>query len=95
MTTIRNTTQELGAISWSLFMKETPADASLGHLLQLIEQRKQIASNDPIQRSLGPIYESLFSEEGVLLYQDCVMVPHPYTTKSYRIYMQLIKEPSQ
>ena len=58
-----------------LLAKETTTVTSLGHLLQLIKQGKQTASNDPLLTSLHPICESLYSEEGILLYQDRVMVP--------------------
>lgn len=58
-----------------LLAKETTTVTSLGHLLQLIKQGKQTASNDPLLTSLHPICESLYSEEGILLYQDRVKVP--------------------
>ena len=75
MNTIRNDTQELGVISWSLLATETAADVSLGPLLRSVEQGKPIASDDPTLTSLRPICESLYAEEGVLLYQDRVIVP--------------------
>ena len=75
MNTIRNDTQELGAISWSLLATETAADVSLGPLLRSVEQGKPIASDDPTLTSLRPICKSLYTEEGVLLYQDRVVVP--------------------
>ena len=75
MNTIRNDTQELGAISWSLLATETAADVSLGPLLRSVEQGKPIASDDPTLTSLRPICKSLYAEEGVLLYQDRVVVP--------------------
>ena len=75
MNTIRNDTQELGTISWSLLATETAADVSLGPLLRSVEQGKPIASDDPTLTSLRPICESLYAEEGVLLYQDRVVVP--------------------
>ena len=75
MNTIRNDTQELGAISWSLLATETAADVSLGPLLQSVEQGTPIASDDPTLTSLRPICKSLYAEEGVLLYQDRVVVP--------------------
>ena len=75
MNTIRNDTQELGAISWSLLATETAADVSLGPLLRSVEQGKPISSDDPTLTSLRPICESLYAEEGVLLYQDRVVVP--------------------
>ena len=95
MNTIRNDTQELGAISWSLLATETAADVSLGPLLRSVEQGKPMASDDPTLTSLRPICKSLYAEEGVLLYQDSVVAPPPYTTESYRISTQPIKGPPQ
>ena len=74
MNTIRNDTQELGAISWSLLATETAADVSLGPLLRSVEQGKPIASDNPTLTSLRPICKSLYAEEGVLLYQNRVVV---------------------
>ena len=75
MNTIRNDTQELGTISWSFLVTETAADVSLGPLQRSVEQGKPIARDDPTLRSLRPICKSLYAEEGVLLYQDSVVVP--------------------
>ena len=75
MNTIRNDTQELGTIYWSLLATETAADVSLGPLLRSVEQGKLIASDDPTLTSLRPICKSLYAEEGVLLCQDSVVVP--------------------
>ena len=72
MSKIRTDSQELGTIPWSLFAKETAADASLVHLLQLIVHWKQIDGDDS---SLRSICESIYSEEGVILCQDRVVVP--------------------
>ena len=47
----------------------------MGPLLQSVEQGKPIASDDPTLTSLRPICKSLYAEEGVLLYQDRVVVP--------------------
>ena len=75
MNTIRNDTQELGAISWSLLATETAADVSLRPPLRSVKQGKPIASDDPTLTSLRPICKSLYAEEGILLYQDRVLVP--------------------
>ena len=95
MITTRNNTQELGASSWSLLAQETTAHASLSHLLQLIEQGKQIARDDPTLTSLRPICESRYSERAYSYTRTVSWFPHPYATEFYRIYMQLIKEPPQ
>ena len=75
MATVRTATQELSTIPWTLLAQETAADAYLGHLLQLIEQGKQIDNDDPLLASLRPICESVYSEEGVLLYDDRAVIP--------------------
>ena len=85
MITTRNNTQELGASSWSLLAQETTAHASLSHLLQLIEQGKQIARDDPTLTSLRPICESLYSERAYSYTRTVSWFPHPYATEFYRI----------
>ena len=76
MASVRNDVQDLGTISWSLLAAETAADTSLGHLLKLIEQgTTSFDSNDPKLAQLWPICQSIYSHDGVLLYQDRVLVP--------------------
>ena len=76
MASIRTEAQELSLISWPLLTQETAADASLGHLLKLVEQGTwNFNSNDPALTSLWPNCESTYAQEGVLLYQDHVVVP--------------------
>ena len=67
--------RELGAITWPLLARETGADASLGHLLKLIEQGVSLDSTDPTLASLWPTCKAFYEHEGVLLYQDRVVVP--------------------
>ena len=69
MTSIRNSTQDLGTISWSLIVQETAADKALSHLLKLIEHGTQgLDCNDPDLAPFWPIRDSLYTQEGVLLY---------------------------
>lgn len=76
MASIRHDAQELGIISWSLLAQETATDASLSHLLKLVEQGvTNFDRTDPALSNLWPISESVYSHEGVLLYQDRVVVP--------------------
>ena len=75
MSAIRHDAQKVGTISWSLLADETAADDSLGHLLRLIEGGQPVRHDDPALTSLKPIIDSLYSEEGVILYQDRVVVP--------------------
>lgn len=76
MASIRHDAQELGIISWSLLAQETATDASLSHLLKLVEQGvTNFDRTDPALSNLWPICESVYSHEGVLLYQDRVVVP--------------------
>ena len=78
MASIRHDAQELGIISWSLLVQETATDASLTHLLKLVEQG--VTNFDRTDHALSnpwPICESVYSHKGVLLYQDRVVVPSP------------------
>ena len=76
MASIRHDTHELGNISWSFLAQETTTDASLSHLLKLVEQGvTNFDRTDPALSNLWPICESVYSHEGVLLYQDRVVVP--------------------
>ena len=76
MASISKEAQELGTISWSLIAQETATDTLLSHLLQRIEQGTQhFDRNDPAITPLWPICESAYVQEGVLLYQDRVVVP--------------------
>ena len=76
MASIRQDAQQLGTVSWSLIAQETAADPSLGHLLKLIEQGTQTFDrNDPALASLRPISASTYAQDGVLLYQDRVVIP--------------------
>ena len=76
MASIRQDTQELGTITWSLLARETASDISLSPLLRLIEQgAPSLARDNPSLATLWPICESVYAQEGVLLYQDRVIVP--------------------
>ena len=76
MASIRQDTQELGTITWSLLAQATASDTSLSTLLKLIDQgTPSLARNTPSLATLWPICESVYAQEGVLLYQDRVIVP--------------------
>ena len=75
MAYISNDVHKLGSISWSLLANETAADPSLSHLLNLIEKGDSLNTNDPALAGLSTIRESAYVHEGVLLYQDRVVVP--------------------
>ena len=76
MASIRQDTQDVGTISWSLLGRETASDTALSSLLKLIEQgNPSLARNDHSLAPLWPICESVYAQEGVLLYQDRVIVP--------------------
>ena len=76
MASIRQDTQQLGTISWSLLAHETASDTSLRQFLKLIEEGDpSLARNNPSLAPLWPICESVYAQEGVLLYQDRVIVP--------------------
>ena len=76
MASICNEAEELGHISWSTIAQETAADASLAQLVKLIGQgERNFDSTNPVLASLWPLRESIYVHEGVLLYQDRVVVP--------------------
>ena len=73
MAAIRRDTRELGTISWPLLAKETALDTPLSHLLNLTEQGG-LNKDDPDLGSLRPICDAVYAQDGVLLYQDRVIV---------------------
>lgn len=75
MATICRDAEELGAVSWPLLAQETSADACLAHLLHLIEHDERIDSSDPALEGISRICESVYAQDGVLLYEDRVVVP--------------------
>ena len=76
MASIRQDTQDIGTISWSLLASETASDTALSSLLKLIKQgTPNLARNNRSLAPLWPICESVYAQEGVLLYQDRVIVP--------------------
>ena len=71
MMSIRHDAKELGTLPWSLIAQETTKDTSLGHLLQLIEKGvHEFDRSDDTLASFWPIRDSLYTQEGVLLFQD-------------------------
>ena len=93
MASIRQDTQELGTITWSLLARETASDISLSPLLKLIEQgAPSLARDNPSLATLWPICESVYAQEGVLLYQERVTVPCPSAPEYCRTSTQLTKE---
>ncbi|XP_032225565.2 uncharacterized protein K02A2.6-like [Nematostella vectensis] len=76
MASICDDTQDISTISWPLLVQETASDTSLSNLLQQIEHGTTTAdSRDPDLAPFGPIRDSIYAHEGVLLYQDRVIVP--------------------
>ncbi|XP_070398540.1 uncharacterized protein [Nothobranchius furzeri] len=55
--------------------QETAADACLSHLLHLIEDGGSIDPKDPALADLSKVCESVYAQDGVLLYCDRVVVP--------------------
>ena len=47
----------------------------LGHLLHLIEHEVSAEVNDPALATLSPVCESIYTQDGVLLFDDRVVVP--------------------
>ncbi len=75
MASIREDSQALSAIPWALLAQETTRDTSLGRALCLLERNGSIDSRDPALACLSPICESIYAQDGVLMYNDCVVVP--------------------
>ena len=75
MASVRQDTQELGTLSWHLIAQETAKDASLSSLLQMIEKGKVPDEQDASTAPFWPIRHSLYAEDGVLLFQDRVVIP--------------------
>ena len=72
MAAICSDTTEIGTLSWFIIAEET-RDASLGQLLNLIEQgNPSLARSHPALESFWPIYKSVYVQEGALLYHDRV-----------------------
>ena len=76
MTAIQRESHELTALSWSDIAKATAQDAIMSPLLQRVEQG--IHERDPRNAAITPFWtirDSLYAEEGVILYNDRVVVP--------------------
>lgn len=76
MSSISQETRDTFTISWSLLAKETAADTSLSRLLQLIQQGFSDSDrNDSTISSIWHVKDSLYIQDGVILYQDRILVP--------------------
>lgn len=75
MASIRDDACELSAISWSVLAQETAVDPCFGRLLYLIEHGCEIDANNPALAGLSPVCDSIYVQDGVLLYCDRVVVP--------------------
>ena len=76
MSAIGSNMNDVSTISWSTLSMETAADESLSHILKLIERNAlHEASAENSLTTNHPILESMYVQDGVLLYQDRVIVP--------------------
>ena len=76
MASIRDDTQELSTVPWSLLAQETARDSSLSTLQRWIQEGPSLAnSEDPAISPYKSIWEYSYEQEGVLMYQDRVIVP--------------------
>lgn len=75
MTSISRDTSTLGVITWSLLANETAKDDSLGRLLRCLENEGCLDSHNPALGNLSTISDSVYAHDGVLLYNDRVIVP--------------------
>ena len=68
--------QSMGYIPWSLMAQETEKNASYHRLLSMIEDGSWTnRSGDASAAQFRRIFDSLYVEDGVILYQDRVVVP--------------------
>lgn len=75
MASIRDETHGFSAISWSLLAQETARDESLGHALHAIKCNGITDSQEPTLANLSPICDSLYAHDGILMYNNRVVVP--------------------
>ena len=76
MSSISRETNNTFAMSWPFIAEETSADPFLFHLLQLIERGfTEDDRKDPNVASIWQVKDSLYIQEGVILYQDRVFIP--------------------
>ena len=76
MTATQRESHELTALSWSDIAKATAQDVIMSPLLQRVEQG--IHERGPRNAAIAPFWtirDSLYAEEGVILYNDRVVVP--------------------
>ena len=76
MATIYNDTREVVMLPWSLIAKGTAQDASLSQLLEMVKRgNPSLARSHSSLKSFWPICDSVYSQEGVLLHDDRVIIP--------------------
>ena len=75
MAAIQGEVQDLSTISWTLLAYETARDSSLKYFLQHTDNATHDVNTSHSASSLGPIKDSVYEHDGVLLYQDRVIVP--------------------
>ena len=76
MAAIRREAAGMGSIPWSLIAQESGKDASCRRLLSMIQDGHWTSSpGDASTAQYRRIFLSLYVEDGVILYQDRVVVP--------------------
>ena len=76
MASIRSDVEELGTLTWSRIAQETARDTSLSSIVKLIDEGSHsIDRNDSAFTPLWTIRDSVYTQEGVLLYDDRVLIP--------------------
>lgn len=73
--TIRSDAEEVMVIPWSLIAQATAEDKSLNHILNTLEIRGSVEISDSALAGLSQICDSLYAQDGVLMYHDRVIVP--------------------
>jgi hypothetical protein len=76
MAAIRTDTNDITTLSWSKIAKETALDPALSCLVNAITNGNlHLARLEPCLETLWPVCDSIYLQEGVLMYQDRVIIP--------------------
>ena len=96
MAAIERDAHGITTLPWTCLAQETVADSSMAHLVLLIKRGiTEDDKNDPSIAPFWPIHDSLYTQDGVILYKDRVVVPLLYSILSCNVSMLPIKERHQ
>ena len=76
MSSVSQETKVAFSMQWSLIAEETASDASLRHIMHLIQNGfSEHDQKDDNVASIWQVRDSLYIQDGVILYQDRILVP--------------------